>query len=350
MNSAAFKQLLKKYIDGTATDEEQVLVHQWYELLYDCNLPDLSAPELGEIEQQVWQHIATNGGLSARATAKAGARWSPKRWWITGIAAAAIITGIIIAGARLLSGPQKSVDHETHYQLSPLLETVNSSDSIKKVSLQDGSYVLLQPSSKLSYPVHFEKGKREVYLEGAAFFEIAKDADNPFYVYTYELVTKVLGTSFMVQAFARDTTIKVIVHTGKVTVYQRTTPNQLSKTAPLDALVIWPNQQAVFNRQQAVIIKTITQQPQVLTDTNNGRMVFTNTPVSKVLATLQKLYGIDIIYNEALLGHCSFTGSFTNENFFEKIDLVCKAIEASYTQTDGQLVITAAGCDNRKQH
>jgi len=65
-----------------------------------------------------------------------------------------------------------------------------------------------------------------------------------------------------------------------------------------------------------------------------------------VLIALQKVYGINIVFDEELLAHCcSFTGTFTNESFFEKISLICKAIEATYEQTDGQIIITGHNCE-----
>ena len=60
---------------------------------------------------------------------------------------------------------------------------------------------------------------------------------------------------------------------------------------------------------------------------------------------IQKNYGITIVYDEELMKHCSFTGVFTNESFFERINLVCKAIEATYEQADGQVIVTGHDCE-----
>jgi len=78
---------------------------------------------------------------------------------------------------------------------------------------------------------------------------------------------------------------------------------------------------------------------------SNSTQVFTEAPASEVLADIQKIYGIPIIFDEELLAHCSFTGAFTNESFFERINLVCKAIEANYEQADGMVIITAHDCE-----
>jgi ferric-dicitrate binding protein FerR (iron transport regulator) len=212
--------------------------------------------------------------------------------------------------------------------------------------LSDGSYVILQPSSKIAYST-FNSTSREVYLEGEAFFQVTKDAKRPFFVYTNELVTKVLGTSFDVQAFPNDNTIKVLVHTGKVTVYQRKKDESEQQLAKSNATIITPNQQVLFNRQQASLIKSISTQPQAVyasIDKNNGRIVYTDASASEVFMSIQRSYGITIVYDEELLSRCSFTGAFTNETFYERISLVCKAIEASYEQADGQVIITGHDC------
>jgi hypothetical protein len=60
---------------------------------------------------------------------------------------------------------------------------------------------------------------------------------------------------------------------------------------------------------------------------------------------IQRSFGITIVYDEELMSRCSFTGAFTNETFFERISLVCKAIEASYEQADGQVIIIGHNCE-----
>jgi hypothetical protein len=73
--------------------------------------------------------------------------------------------------------------------------------------------------------------------------------------------------------------------------------------------------------------------------------VFSDAPASEVLMAIQKAYGITIVFDEELMSHCSFTGAFTNESFFERITLVCKAVEAGYEQVDGQVIITGHDCE-----
>ena len=345
MDRIAFRELLIRYSNGTATAEEKSMIDHWYELLYDNKLPALKQAELDNIEQEMWAHIEKAGNLTEPIVVYRSKRM--KRLYYFG--AAAIIIGLVISGWLVFFNVASTISYETSRKKKQLMESVNSTTIPQRINLEDGSYILLKPASRVAYAKHFGADKREVYLEGDAFFQVAKNATRPFYVYTNELVTKVLGTSFDVRAFPHDNTIQVMVHTGKVTVYKRKNEASEQELARVNATIITPNQQVLFNRQQASITRSITTQPQVINTPvykNNTPFVFTDAPASEVLMALQKAYGINIIFDEELLRHCSFTGAFTNESFFERIDLLCKAIEATYEQTDGQVIITGSNCEN----
>ena len=343
MDRIAFRELLIRYSNGTATAEEKSLIDHWYELLYDNNLA-LKQTELDNIEQEMWAYLEKAGNLTKPIVVYRSKRM--KRLYY--FAAAAIIIGLVISGWLVFFNVASTISYERSRKKDQLAESVNSTTTPQRINLEDGSYILLKPASKIAYSHHFGADKREVYLEGSAFFQVAKDAARPFYVYTNEVVTKVLGTSFDVQAFPQDNTIQVLVHTGKVTVYKRKTDRKEQELARTNATIITPNQQVLFNRQQANFTRSITTQPQVINtpvNKNNAPFVFTDAPASEVLMALQKAYGITIIFDEELMSHCSFTGAFTDESFFDRINLLCKAIEASYEQTDGQVVITGSNCE-----
>ena len=91
-----------------------------------------------------------------------------------------------------------------------------------KIRLEDNTTVTLQSGAKLSYPQKFAGDKREVYLEGAAFFELHDDARRPFYVCNNNLVARLQGSSFAVNADRLHKKIAVTVSHGQVEVYDRT--------------------------------------------------------------------------------------------------------------------------------
>jgi ferric-dicitrate binding protein FerR (iron transport regulator) len=295
----------------------------------------------------MWTHIEQEGNFLSGYVSEPSTGRTRLRKRLFYFTAAAVFAALVITAWTLFNTAPKTFSYEQSRQQNKLSESINNTPVPQRIMLNDGSYVILQPTSKIAYS-RFDSTKREVYLEGEAFFSVTKDPGRPFYVYTCELVTKVLGTSFDVRAFPNDDTIKVMVHTGKVTVYQRKKDENEQELAKSNATIITPNQQVLFNRQQANIVKSITAQPQAISNNNsksNEQSVFADAPASGVLIAIQKAYGITIVFDEELLSHCSFTGAFTNETFFERISLVCKAIEATYEQADGQVIITGHDCE-----
>jgi len=136
--------------------------------------------------------------------------------------AAAIVIGLIsIWFYQNQVGPESKV--VTYKELidennEGLVEQTNNSNKPQIITLSDGSSVLLQPNSKLSYPKIFTGNERKVYLSGEGFFEISKNPKKPFFVYANEIVTKVVGTSFRVKAYSDQPDVEVLVRTGKVRV------------------------------------------------------------------------------------------------------------------------------------
>ncbi|MBL7815748.1 MAG: FecR domain-containing protein [Saprospiraceae bacterium] len=232
---------------------------------------------------------------------------------------------------------------------TPLLEVYNEKDKPQLIILSDKSSVLLQKGSRLSYPKGFDSvSKRVVYLSGEAFFEVEKNPEKPFIVYANEVITKVLGTSFNVKAYSNDKDIIVTVKTGKVTVAsnKEIQEKEAFSSRNTEGVVVTPNQQIVFNRSDAQILKSLVQTPalQKLPDIQKLSFEFDDTPISKVFDLLEKAYSIDIVYDEELLKHCKLTAKMTDEHLFEKLRLICLTIDAEYQVIDAQIVIHSKGC------
>lgn len=93
------------------------------------------------------------------------------------------------------------IGQELKPALPEMLTLLNSEkNSTFVTTLEDGSVVYLAENTSLSYPEHFQKSSREVFLEGDAFFEISKNPESPFIIETDLIKVKVLGTSFNVKA------------------------------------------------------------------------------------------------------------------------------------------------------
>ena len=229
-----------------------------------------------------------------------------------------------------------------------LVEHVNTSDKPVTIALSEGSAVSLAPGSRIGYANNFDStDNRDVYLSGEAFFEVTKNPDRPFRVFANEIVTKVLGTSFTVRSFENDTTIQVIVRTGKVTVYSRAVTN--TRRSATDhkpgEVILMPNQQLVYEKAGHKFQKVLLDDPLLIVSrVAEQKMEYEEASLISVFNELSRAYGISIVYDSEVIEKCTVTADLRNETFYHKLDLICSAIGASYEVIDGQVVIQSNGC------
>ena len=233
---------------------------------------------------------------------------------------------------------KKEADSESKAQKR---ETVNEQQQPLSITLNDGSVVTLEHGSKLIYPEKFEADKREVTLEGEAFFEVVKNPAKPFLVYARNVRAKVLGTSFRIRAF--DKNVQVMVKTGKVAVF--TQNNEKESESEKQAIVLTPNQQVAYQSSSNRFNKSVQEVPTLLTTSVKIRdLHFDDAPVATVFNALKDAYGIEIIYDEDVLKNCTLTTSLTDEPLFEKLTIICKTIGATYRELDAKIIVTGRGC------
>ncbi|XWW44123.1 FecR family protein [Fibrella sp. USSR17] len=296
---------------------------------------------------QMWQTVEQSIEQSAETPVKPLHTQRTWRYW----AAAASVAVLLLVGSLWYMKQRSST--LTYSQLvgqSPLAlqEVVNTESTSRLVHLPDGSTIRLAPASRISFPKTFNKlARREVYLSGKAFFEVVRKPDQPFLVYANELVTKVLGTSFTINAPESDRQITVDVRTGRVAVFAHNDPQRAEKqTSPVvGGLVVTANQQITFTRDNQQLAKSLVDQPALLpTVPPTTSFEFDETPAPAIFNALEKAYGVEIVYDNELLKACRLTASLTNEPLFEKIRLLCQGLDATYEVIDTRIVISAKGC------
>ena len=182
-----------------------------------------------------------------------------------------------------------------------------------------------------------------MYLTGDAFFDIEKNPQKPFMVYTNGLITKVLGTSFHVSAPLYAPSVTVSVRSGRVSVYaDKATPSQDPEAA---GVVLTPNQRAVFQRKEAIITKGVVDKPIFLIPESEKRLfAFEEAPAQEVFAALEKAYGLEVVFDEEVLKKCSLTVNLSEEDLYQKLEVICKVLGAQYKFIDGQVIIYSRGC------
>nr|WP_262905313.1 FecR family protein [Hymenobacter nitidus] len=225
------------------------------------------------------------------------------------------------------------------------LQQTNPTQQVQYFRLPDSSRISLHPGSSLRYRTALAGPRREVHLEGEAFFEVSKNPRRPFLVFTKQVVTTVLGTSFRVKAAAgQDASVAVLE--GKVAVQAREGAQLDASPAHPAALgvLLLPNQQVVYSAARRHLKKELVDRPVVLAP---QPFEFEARPVAEVLGALEKAYGVDIVYDKAKLANCTVSITFYDEPLFEKLGLLCKSLGAYYTLSDASILIHSEGCQSQ---
>jgi transmembrane sensor len=199
-----------------------------------------------------------------------------------------------------------------------------------KITLSDGSVVTLNSETTLKYPPAFKGKNREVYLNGEAFFDVAKDHSHPFIVHTGKMSIKVLGTAFNIKSYKNDLTSETTLIRGAIEVTLTDRPS--------DRIILKPNEKLILNstpvkkrlhKQLAVGKHSDSATSYALTnltyfksnDTTivetswvNNRLVFKDTQFKNLANQMERWYGIKVKFKNADAEDYYFTGVFEKES------------------------------------
>ncbi|HTE34473.1 MAG TPA: FecR domain-containing protein [Chryseolinea sp.] len=210
------------------------------------------------------------------------------------------------------------------------------------ITLTDGSKVFLNSGSSVSFPKEFSAELREIRLTGEAFFEVVRNPLQPFHVHTGNVTTKVLGTSFNVQAFDNED-ISITVATGKVQVVA-SIPNDKSAEDDVSEAILNPMEQGVFKGH-----KWITSQvelPRFLAWKNNT-LRFEDAAMSQVAGALERWYNVQIEFENEQIKGCMINGQFKDQSLKNVLNSIRYMYNIDYRQlTQNQIILYGKGCKN----
>ncbi len=169
------------------------------------------------------------------------------------------------------------------------------------ITLADGSRVWLNAGSRLIYPSEFMDKRREVFLVGEAFFEVAKNEDQPFFVKTTDVEVKVLGTKFNISAYPEDYSVQTALTEGRVEL-SRANAGLLEKKIQLS-----PGKLAYFNKKnrETTIYDVDVEYYSLWT---KGLFSFSNTDLNRITRKLERYYNIRFQYDDPFKGSIQITG------------------------------------------
>ncbi len=204
-------------------------------------------------------------------------------------------------------------------QRSVPVTMVGSLGMTTSVVLPDGSKVWLNSDSKLTYPQVFTAGKREVLLDGEAFFSVREDPHRSFTVNAGGVQLEVLGTEFNVEAYSkRSDEVRTTLSRGLVKLsYMDSSGERHSvRMYPCDCYTYAPG------RDTLICSKV---DPGVVSSWRDGKIVLRNTSLEDALRMVGNRYGVSfVVENPELLGN-RFTGTFA--------ELGLDSILAMFTET-----------------
>jgi len=289
MSEQQLKELLDRYLRGVASPSEEKMLDEFFDS-YASEVEDLNfLPAEKALRDEMLQNIhARVGYRKGPSYNKLVALWLPL--------AAAIAVFVVayffvdLPDESLRSGGRKEIALNTD-------TTAAGQRSVMR--LPDGTTVHLNSNSTISYPQAFGP-VREITLEGEAFFEVAKNG-KPFVVYSGNVKTQVLGTSFNVKNRAGKD-IEITLVKGKVGV--------VSPSGEL--LTLEPSQQAVIGMRSNEMIK---RSVNVLryTGWKDNVLFFEQTSLAEVIDTIEEWYGVDIDIANPSIGRCAITAKYQNE-------------------------------------
>ncbi len=183
------------------------------------------------------------------------------------------------------------------------------------LTLPDGSLIHLGRDTRIVYPERFDIDSRDVYLEGEAYFIIARNPACRFVVHTPVATTTVYGTEFNVSARS-DTLCSVVLVKGSVGVTSWSGNEQMLSIG----------EQAVISDAGDISVSEVDLTPYEAW--NTGRVDFTGWPLRRVMDVIARWYGMTVIYDSDDYSQIEITGSFN------KYDTLGPTLEALSTITD----------------
>lgn len=169
--------------------------------------------------------------------------------------------------------------------------------------LADGTRVWLNATSELEYPVAFNDGERVVRLKGEAYFEVAKDANRPFIVEAGGMRTRVLGTSFNIQAYDDETDVCATLVSGRVQVSLQSSRATVDLTPGREA--VWKRGTSDLRTREADIHKA--------TAWRHGQFLFDEENLDVVTRMLSRWYGVTFEYDGDRRGTHTFSGRMSKD-------------------------------------
>lgn len=301
-------RLFKKYLEGSCSPQENLVVRN---MLVQNQEDD----ELKQLLFEEWRQTSDRKQLplnineawpEIKKAMLNNAKLSPKpskivRW--PGIAVAASVVLAVAMGALFFQQRTNNNGKETIPGEAVYIQKQTGKGEKLNISLPDGSIIKLNSSTQLNIPSNYNSNdERVVYLEGEAFFEIAKFEKKPFRVITGEVITTVLGTSFNVKAPFGDDKVSVALVRGKVKV------SNSNNDIILDTGEMTTIQFSIDKLSKSSF------DIEAVTGWRNNLLIFNEIPFDEIIEKLEQWYGVEFEIKGNPVVDKKYSGKFENKS------------------------------------
>lgn len=274
-----------------------------------------------------------------------------KRYWYY---AAALVVVFAVAGFYFFSAKQMSPQDELVTQAN---EISTRRGSKSKVQLPDGTIVLLNAGSKLTYDKNYGIAIREVFLSGEGYFDVKRMPEKPFIIHTSSINIKVLGTVFNVRAYPEDKLTETSLIHGSIEVTMRDRPKDKIILAPSEKLVLENN--GIINKSEVEKKKNIlpnnvssdvlmsvkklsyNMMDSAIAETQwiDNKLVFRDESFEALAIRLERWYDVDINIKNAALKQKRFSGIFEKESISEALEALQLSVSFKFDQEGNKFII-----------
>jgi len=305
---------IAKYLSDNSDSTEREELFAWVKedpankALLEDSMEVWEASEPAELEFQpnieaAWNKM-DNRLQTARETSPSEAIIRPISFfklWMRIAAAAVILLGIAWWQYPNFSGGE-------------MIERQTVAQEKTTIDLPDGSKVWLNQHSSLQYEKSFDK--RVVYLEGEAFFEVAKKNGKSFEIFAGDSKTSVLGTSFNVRAYPEENKVEIAVETGKV--------DFSAENDAEENVLLTKGEFATYTKSSQEVQK-LTLAKLNAAAWKKGALQFDNTNLAEVVESIERYYDIEIEVTNSEIFNCIWSITKTHnkpvlEELFEMLE------------------------------
>ena len=323
MTNEDFQAIIDRYLEGSATPDEEKLLNAYYDdrIQNRPGIASWSEEEKELAKSRLKKSLNAHIRLEETSSKPASGAWYK-------LAASIVFILGIAAALWYFTYPQPA---EVRYLSKSTIRGQKAT-----IVLSDGTRVRLNSESNIRYPEEFTGDLREIKLEGEAFFEVAEDPTKPFVVQSGTVKTRVLGTSFNINAYPESEAIRVTVATGRVQVANGEDPTSFVQLTRGD--------QATYSKTSRTLEEKQVDLDRFIAWSDN-RIVFEDVSLGEAVDILNRWFDTDIELEKAALAHCDIQGTFENEtltNILESIKFV-KGINYQLLGNK-KIVITGDSC------